>query len=387
MTILLYISLFIIAYVYIGYPLMIVCIGQLVGLFRKKFHSTNTLSQDLPHVTILIAAYNEVDYLEAKVKNTLSLVYPEDKKSIIVVTDGSTDGSEILVSRYAQVQLFHAPERKGKVAAINRVLSSVVSDIVLFTDANVSLNEDALHHLVPHFENPLIGAVAGEKKVSDGKEKGAVAVEGLYWKYESMIRKADAYVHSVTGAAGELFAIRTELLKQMPEGLICDDLYMSLQVIDQGFRVGYDDKAYGVESYSFSIMKEWKRKIRIAAGSIQMLGMIDWWKLLRQRPVPVFQFVNRKIVRWIVVPYLVILIPFFVVFVGLNNAGVLLTAAILLSVVFYSWALLGGVLISLKFIPRFFYLPFYFVWANLAMIAGTWQYLFGRSFSVWEKVR
>jgi biofilm PGA synthesis N-glycosyltransferase PgaC len=387
MTLLFYISVFIIAYTYLGYPMMILLIGQLVKPFRKRAEKKLHEPQDVPYVTIVIAAYNEWACLDAKITNTLSLSYPNERKSIFVVTDGSTDGSEILVSHYPEVKLFHESERKGKAAAINRVLPFLPSGIVLFTDANVLLNEDALNQIVVHFNDPLIGAVAGEKKVSNGKERGAVAVEGLYWKYESMIRKADADIHSVTGAVGELLALRTGLIKQIPEGIICDDLYMSLQVIDQRYRVGYTDKAYGIEDYSFSIAQEWKRKIRIAAGSIQMIKMIDWWRLLCERPLPILQYINRKLLRWVVVPYLIVLIPVFMALIDVTDASIQLMELLLLCSGFYIWAFLGGILIRVKFIPRFFYLPFYFVWANLAMIAGTWQYLSGRSFTVWEKVR
>ncbi len=382
-----YISLGIIAYTYMGYPLLIFLVAQIVKPFRNRKVKKFDDSQDVPMVTIIIAAYNELNYLEAKIKNTISLEYPKERKSIWVVTDGSTDGSEKLAAHYPEVQLFHQPERHGKAAAINRVLPAVLPGIVIFTDANILLNKDALYHLIHHFKDLTVGAVAGEKKVSDGKEKGAVAVEGLYWRYESIIRKSDASVHSVTGAVGELFALRTALVKPMPEGIICDDLYMSLQVIDQGYRIAYEDKAYGVEAYSFSISKEWKRKVRIAAGSIQMLKMFGWRGFFIRRPIPILQFINRKLLRWLVAPYLVVLMPLIVAFIGKDGIEFPLLELLFLCSVFYVWALLGGILIQLKFIPRFFYLPFYFVWANLAMIVGTWQYLSGRSFRLWEKVR
>lgn len=382
-----YISLGVIAYTYIGYPLLIFLVARIVKPFRKEVVKKFDDSQDVPMVTIIIAAYNELNYLEAKIKNTLSLEYPGEKISICIVTDGSTDGSEKLVAHYPEVQLFHQSDRHGKAAAINRVLPAVLPGIVIFTDANILLNKDALHHIVNHFKDPSVGAVAGEKKVSDGKEKGAVAVEGLYWRYESIIRKSDASVHSVTGAVGELFALRTAIVKPMPEGIICDDLYMSLQVIDQGYRIAYEEKAYGVEAYSFSISKEWKRKVRIAAGSIQMLKMVHWWSLLIKRPIPIFQFINRKLLRWVVVPYLVVLMPLFVAFMDQDGIERPLSELLFWCSVFYGWALLGGILIKLKFIPRFFYLPFYFVWANLAMIAGTWGFLNKKSYTVWEKVR
>lgn len=382
-----YISLGIIAYTYMGYPLLIFLVARIVKPFRNRKVKEFDDSQDVPMVTIIIAAYNELNYLEAKIKNTISLEYPEERRSIWVVTDGSTDGSEKLAAHYPEVQLFHQPERHGKAAAINRVLPAVLPGIVVFTDANILLNKDALYHLVHHFKDLTVGAVAGEKKVSDGKEKGAVAAEGLYWRYESIIRKSDASVHSVTGAVGELFALRTAIVKPMPEGVICDDLYMSLQVIDQGYRIAYEEKAYGVEAYSFSISKEWKRKVRIAAGSIQMLKMFGWRGFFIKRPIPILQFINRKLLRWLVAPYLVVLIPLIVAFIGKDGIEFPLLELVFLCSVFYVWALLGGILIQLKFIPRFFYLPFYFVWANLAMIVGTWQYLSGRSFRLWEKVR
>lgn len=382
-----YISLGIIAYTYMGYPLLIFLVAQIVKPFRNRTVKKFDDSQDVPMVTIIIAAYNELNYLEAKIKNTISLEYPKERRSIWVVTDGSTDGSEKLAAHYPEVQLFHQPERHGKAAAINRVLPAVLPGIVIFTDANILLNKDALHHLLHHFKDLTVGAVAGEKKVSDGKEKGAVAVEGLYWRYESIIRKSDASVHSVTGAVGELFALRTALAKPMPEGIICDDLYMSLQVIDQGYRIAYEEKAYGVEAYSFSISKEWKRKVRIAAGSIQMLKMFGWRGFFIKRPIPILQFINRKLLRWLVAPYLVVLMPLIIAFIGKDGIEFPLLGLLFLCSVFYVWALLGGILIQLKFIPRFFYLPFYFVWANLAMIVGTWQYLSGRSFRLWEKVR
>lgn len=382
-----YISLGIIAYTYIGYPLLFFLVAQIVKPFRNRTEKKFDDSQDVPMVTIIIAAYNELNYLEAKIKNTLSLEYPKERKSIWVVTDGSTDGSEKLAAHYPEVQLFHQPERHGKAAAINRVLPAVLPGIVIFTDANILLNKDALYRLIHHFKDLTVGAVAGEKKVSDGKEKGAVAAEGLYWRYESIIRKSDASVHSVTGAVGELFALRTALAKPMPEGIICDDLYMSLQVIDQGYRIAYEEKAYGVEAYSFSISKEWKRKVRIAAGSIQMLKMFGWRGFFIKRPIPILQFINRKLLRWLVAPYLVVLMPLIVAFIGKDGIEFPLLGLLFLCSVFYVWALLGGILIQLKFIPRFFYLPFYFVWANLAMIVGTWQYLSGRSFRLWEKVR
>ncbi len=379
-----YIVIGIVGYTYVVYPGLVFLVYSLKRIIYPARSETPLVNY--PTVTILIAAYNESACIVEKIENTLSLLYPSEKKHIVVVTDGSNDGSEKIASGFSAITLLHQSERQGKSAAINRALAYVSSDIVVLTDANTLLNKDALVKLVQHFSDPKTGAVAGEKKVMEYRQDGAVAVEGFYWNYESKIRKWDAHLHSVTGAVGELFAIRRELIQTLPEGIICDDLYMSVSVIEKGYSIAYENNAYAMEGYSFSIEKEWKRKVRIAAGSIQILSQTHWLQLFIKYPVPFFQLVSRKIIRWIIVPYLIILLPIILLLTEMPE-NTLITVVITFIYFLYAWSFLGWLIRHVRGIPRFFYLPFYFLWSNLAIIAGTWGYLNKRPYAVWEKVR
>lgn len=382
-----YLSVGIIGYTYVGYPLIAMLMSKVKKMVNKEQLIHWVDSSVLPTVTIIIAAYNERESIGAKIQNTLSLDYPSQKRKIIVVTDGSTDGTEKIVAQFPEVQLLHQSERQGKAAAINRALPMVEQGIVVFTDANAMLNTASLQELVKNFQKTEMGAVAGEKKVTDSRNDGAVAVEGLYWKYESIVRQWDAQIHSVPGAAGELFAVRSNLLAPLPVGTICDDLYLSVQVIHKGYRVGYESNAYGSERYSYSIQKEWKRKLRIAAGSIQLLSSFGLIRFFFKRPLPAFQLISRKIIRWILVPYLMLLLIGLSAYLSFNTADDLIQVLISLQWVFYGMAFIGWMTSGFRFLPRLFFFPFYFVLANAAMIIGTIHYLSGKSYAVWEKVR
>lgn len=381
-----YLSIGIIGYTYIGYPFIVMLMSKVKNMGNQKKQPGTLTITHLPMVTVIIAAYNEAGCMEEKIRNTISLDYPSNKKKIIVVTDGSTDGTEKLVALFPEVVLMHQLPRQGKTAAINRALGIVEPGIVVFTDANAILNTASLKELMKHFEDRRTGAVAGEKKVVDRSGKGAVAVEGLYWKYESVIRQWDADLHSVPGAAGELFAVRSNLLQSLPQGIICDDLYLSLLIINKGYRIGYESNAYGMENYAYAISKEWKRKLRIAAGCIQILANMSFFNFLAKQPVPAFQFLSRKIIRWIIVPYLMLLLLVYCILFN-NQATEVMGVLISLHWLFYAFALVGWAASSLKSLPRLFFFPFYFVFANAAMIIGTIHYFSGKSYAVWEKIR
>ncbi|MBS1924791.1 MAG: glycosyltransferase family 2 protein, partial [Bacteroidetes bacterium] len=213
-----------------------------------------------------MASYNEAEVLTQKIKNSLELDYPEDKLQIYFITDGSNDNSTEIISAHSRINLFFKPEREGKVAAINRVMPFVTTPIVVFSDANTFLNKGCIREIVKHYSNEKTGAVAGEKKVLDLNKTGdaASAGEGLYWKYESFLKKLDAEFYSVVGAAGELFSIRTELFEPTAKDVLLDDFIISLKICQKGYRVAYEPNAYASEAPSDSIKEEQKRKIRIS---------------------------------------------------------------------------------------------------------------------------
>ncbi|MEM9868208.1 MAG: glycosyltransferase, partial [Bacteroidota bacterium] len=204
-----WIALFLIFYSYLGYGILLFGIIKLRRLFGlgKPFSGNEDYQ---PNVTLFVTAYNEKDFVDRKVRNSKSLEYPEDKVTQIWVTDGSNDGTPDLLRKYPGVQVYHSEERTGKITAMNRGVVFVKTPIVIFSDANTDLGKNSIREIVKLFRNPKVGCVSGEKRIySKDADSAAGAGEGLYWKYESQLKKWDAELYSAVGAAGELFAIRT----------------------------------------------------------------------------------------------------------------------------------------------------------------------------------
>ena len=261
-----------------------------------------------PNVSLVVAAYNEEEFIHTKIKNTLELDYPKHKLQVIFITDGSSDATPQII-RDSPFELLHQPERRGKVAAMNRAIGYVKSPIVVFCDANTLLNRECIKELVKHYVIPKVGAVAGEKKVLAGADaQAAGAGEGIYWKYESFLKKLDSEFYSVVGAAGELFSVRTELFERAKEDTIIEDFVQSLKVCLKGYVVRYEPKAYATESASVSIKDEQKRKVRICAGAFQAMGMLKELFNIFKYPVLSFQFISHRILRWTLCPLCLVLL-------------------------------------------------------------------------------
>jgi cellulose synthase/poly-beta-1,6-N-acetylglucosamine synthase-like glycosyltransferase len=185
------ISFFIVSYTYFGYAVIVGILARLKRLSRVATHSSDESFE--PHVALVIPCYNEKHLLLDKVQNCLSLHYPKSKLNIVFITDGSNDGSVELLENVKGVQVFHQPERKGKAAAENRAMSLINEEIVVFCDANTTLNPMAIKHIVRHFVDEKVGAVSGEKRVITlDKNSASSAGEGVYWKYESLLKKLDS---------------------------------------------------------------------------------------------------------------------------------------------------------------------------------------------------
>ncbi|MGE0092821.1 MAG: glycosyltransferase family 2 protein, partial [Bacteroidales bacterium] len=252
-------GLFILFYTYLGYGILLFSMLKAKRFFGKK--RITTVGYDLPEITLLVAAYNEKEYIKSKVENSLSLNYPHEKLKLFWVTDGSDDGTPDLLKEFPQVTVLHQNERKGKIAAINRAMEFIETPIVVFSDANTMLGQESIKVIANLFADPKTGCVSGEKRVfSKQKDMAAGAGEGLYWKYESLLKKWDAELNSAVGAAGELFAIRTELYKEVEPDTLLDDFIISLRVAMDGYKIEYDPNAYAIEGPSANIKEELKRK-------------------------------------------------------------------------------------------------------------------------------
>jgi poly-beta-1,6-N-acetyl-D-glucosamine synthase len=382
--ILFFISLFILIYNYIGY-------GFLVGLLVtfKKLLKRKTIEDTAfePSVTLIVAAYNEADFIDSKIQNTLELDYPAQKLQCIFVTDGSSDGTEKIVRKYPQIVSLHETERKGKTAAINRAMKFVEHSIVIFCDANTQLNPEAVRNIVKHYRDPHTGGVAGEKKVMTEGGKGAAATEGIYWKYESVLKKLDAALYSVVGAAGELFSIRTELFRPVEPEVILDDFIISLRINQMGYRIAYAPDAYAMENPSSSILEEHKRKVRISAGGFQSIIMLRGLLNIFKYPVLSFQYISHRVLRWTLSPLSLPILLLTSGFLSILDAGWWYSAVFAAQLVFYILAIAGFFLAmrNIKFKPC--YIPFYFVFMNVAIYEGFFRYIKKQQSAMWEKAQ
>lgn len=382
MILLFCVSLAILFYTYFGYGILLFL---LLKFFRKEEpHKPGFRKQEnLPHLTLLIAAYNEADFLEEKIANSLKLQYPRKKWDIIFVTDGSTDNSGEILAKYPDIQVFHEDERKGKLAAVERVLPRVRTPITILSDANTLLNPGALLQIADHFAEPNIGAVAGEKKIQVDKHDDATASEGLYWKYESQLKAWDARLYSVVGAAGELFAFRTELYENLPPDTLIEDFVQSIRIVQKGYKVAYEPDAYALEHASASIKEEMKRKIRISAGGIQAVVRLKELLNPFQYGVLSFQYISHRVLRWTLAPLALPLLFISNVFLAFSSEFFLMI--LMGQGVFYLLALLGFLLERKKIRLKMLFIPFYFCMMNVAVYLGFSRYMRGRQRVTWEK--
>jgi poly-beta-1,6-N-acetyl-D-glucosamine synthase len=366
-------------YAYLGYGILLYVLVKIKNLFVKKPNFSN---QVLPEVTLLVAAYNESDYVVDKVKNTIAQSYPSDKLKIVFVTDGTTDDSIEKLKSFEQVKVYHSDERKGKMAAINRVMPLIKSPITVFTDANAMLNTDAIKSMVEHFVNPKVGVVAGEKQIIKVSENNAEVGEGLYWKYESFLKKLDAELYSTVGAAGELYAIRTSLFQTLETDTLLDDFVLSLRICSKGYVTAYEPSAKAMETASLNIAEELKRKVRISAGGIQSVLRLQTLLNPFKHGWLTFQYLSHRVLRWTLVPVFLVLMPIVNLFLMDNPFYQL---SLFFQVAFYSLAILGYVFEKKGKKFKALYVPYYFSFMNYAAILGFKRFYSNQQAVTWEK--
>ena len=380
--------LFLATYTYLGYGVLVYGLVRL----RRALGWGRKLADDpafRPEVTLVVPAYNEMAHLPGKIENSLALRYPANRLRFLLVTEGSTDGSSAYAARRAaelggRLRVLGGPDRLGKVAAMNAALRHVTTPVVVFTDANTRLNPDAIVHLVRPFADPRVGAVAGEKRIFTGdNEAAAGAGEGLYWRYESWLKKLDAELHTVVGAAGELFAVRTDLYPPVEPDTLLDDFVISLRLAERGYRVAYAPDAYAMERPSFSVAEEQKRKVRIAHGGFQAMRRLTGLLNPFRHGWLTFQYVSHRAMRWAVTPFcLPLLLVLNVVLVveslqqpSLTAGGVLWLALLAGQVGFYAAAWMGYRLEQRHLRRKAFFVPFYFTFMNYCVLLGFGRFL------------
>ena len=389
LKILFWICLIICIYTYVGYGVLLYLLVLLKRMVKGKAKQME-LPEDsqLPDVAFMVCAYNEQDVVEMKMQNIHELDYPKEKLHVIWVTDGSSDNTNEYLKAYPEVEVIYSPERRGKTAALNHGLSMVTSDITVMTDANTMVNREAIREIVRCMQDPKVACVAGEKRVMS-RHEGEIAAdgEGLYWKYESALKRLDSELYSAMGAAGELNAIRTHLYEKMSETALLDDFVMSMRMVEQGYKIAYTSEAYAMEYGSANLEEESKRKRRIAAGGLQS----SWWLRSMMNPfknfMVAFQFVSHRVLRWSITPIaLMALIPLNVALV-MMKAGTVYTIIWILQILFYLTAFSGYLLEQHGHKNKLLYVPYYFLFMNINVFRGMHYLKTHQGGGTWEKAK
>lgn len=382
-----WIALAIIFYSYLGYGILLWAYLKFKGWFVKP--APQAIDENIfePDVTLLVATYNEENFIRRKIENSFQLNYPANKLKLLFTADGCTDNTVSIIQEYPQIQLLFKPGREGKVAAINRAMPFVATPFVIFCDDNTLLNRDCIREIIKHYKDENIGAVAGEKKIIDtSTDKNiAGAGEGLYWKYESFLKQLDARFYSVVGAAGELFSVRTNLFEPVETNVLLDDFIISLRICQKGYRVMYEPHAFAAEAPSLTMKDEQKRKIRISAGGFQSVFMLKSLLNIFKYGKLSFQYISHRVLRWCVCPFLLPILFILNLFIYIQQAGSTYTILLLLQILFYI-AAIAGWLAALKNIKlKISYVAYYFLFMNIALYVGFFRFITNKQTVLWEK--
>ena len=390
LKIIFWLCLALVVYTYVGYGAVLYIILKVKNIFFRR-ETTPILPLDpqlLPDVTLMVCAYNEADVIEEKMQNIRALNYPQDKLCVMWVTDGSNDNSNELLQAYPEVKLVYSPERKGKAAAMQHGLQENKAEYVIFTDANTMLNADAIREIVRQFMKKNVSCVSGEKRVAARHAGQATAEgEGVYWKYESMLKRWDSELYSAMGAAGELFAVRMSHYLPAPSNALLDDFMMSMLILKDGHRIAYTNEAYATEYGSASTAEESKRKRRIAAGGLQSI----WWLRSLMNPFAypkvAFQYVSHRVLRWSITPLaLFALFPLNLLLL-FASGSLIYQLLFLLQLFFYLSALTGHILKVSGRRNKLLYIPCYFLFMNLNVFLGIGYLMSHKDSGTWEKAR
>jgi len=294
-----WLSLIGVLYTYLGYPVAMWMLARLLPRPWKVAPIT-------PSVSIVLAVRNGVSLLPGKIQHLLDLDYPNIQE-IIIVSDGSTDGTaELLASQqHPRIKAIVLEEHRGKAVAVNAGLAQATAEVILFVDIRPEIAPGAIQQLVSNFADEKVGCVSGNLKLRDeGHDATSAAVGDFYWRYEQWIRTCEALTDSPVGVYGGFYAIRRRLAVQLPVGIILDDMFQPLSIIRQGYRSVVDQSAYVYDTWPKKVEGEFHRKVRTLAGNFQLFQLEPWTLTPRNRVL--FQLASHKVMR-LVVPYLLVL--------------------------------------------------------------------------------
>ncbi len=383
--ILFWIIFFLIVFHYVGFSVLVFILNQ---FFKKNHVNGDENNDNMPSVSLIIAAYNEEKIIKQKLLNDLKLDYPHNKIEIIVVSDGSSDNTPHLVESLSDkniISLFQ-PKRKGKTAALNRAVRIAKNEILIFSDANSFFNKDAIKKLVRHFSDDSIGGVCGQKSILQSADRKASAGDRLYWLYESKLKQAESNLGSIPAADGEIFALRKSLYSEIPEFIINDDLALTLEIIKNKKRIIFDIEAITAEAASMTLQDDFNVKARMVYGSLQI--QFIYKKYLNPfKSWFGFQYLSHKVLRhymWMLLIAIFILNLTILIF----SVNTFYTLFFVLQCAFYIFAIIGLLLDKLNVHSILFYLPYYYCNVNFAAAKGFTFFINQKSnVDIWKKAQ
>lgn len=377
---------FLVAYTYLLYPALLFLAYAAAQarhdfryLVRRRDRRRPPLATEaLPPVTLVVPAFNEREHLAAKLENLRDLDYPRDRLQVVFVSDGSTDGTDEVLRQVndPNIDVVCLPARGGKARALNVGVARARADILVFSDASTLFMRDALRRLVRHFADPAVGVVCGALTFHGGGD--FQYTEGVYWRYESMLRLMEARVGATLTASGAIYALRRQCYRPLAADDLIEDFLIPMHARRLGFKVVLDPEAEAVDFAADSVADEFARRVRLAVGSFRALRHLFGVSL---DPVTAWAFVSHKLLRW--------LLPFFLL--ALLGSNLLLLdrppylALFLAQAAFYLWGLLGWLFGAALRRVRFGLLAYFLLAVHMAFLWGLMRLVSGRGAVAWRR--
>jgi cellulose synthase/poly-beta-1,6-N-acetylglucosamine synthase-like glycosyltransferase len=366
-----------IAYAYAIYPAVL---WVLAKCFGSAADPPLRREEDLPSVSLLIAAHNEAAVIQQRIENALKLDYPKDRLEIVVASDGSDDATVDIARQQggADVRVLDYPTRRGKAAVLNSAVKELRGAIVTLSDANTFTEAASLRRLASWFADPGVGVVCGRLILSD--PNSGKNADGVYWRYETFLKKMESRLGALLGSNGAIYAIRAELFPEIPAGTIVEDFVIPLLArLRSGCRIIYDPAAVAWEPSAPDIRGEFRRRVRIGAGDWQALTLL--WPLLRpDQGWIAFTFISHKLLRW--------LGPFLLLgAIGLNLAligSAFYSHLAVAQAAGYVLALLGAIVPKGVLAWKPLRVANLFVTMNLALLLGFFRFIVGSHSGAWK---
>jgi biofilm PGA synthesis N-glycosyltransferase PgaC len=357
-------SVALIVYCYFGY-------GLCLYLCKKMRPAPIRKAAILPDISMIMAVYNEENNIERKLNNLLAIDYPSDRIEILIISDGSTDGTNALLAEAIDPRIFItiADVHRGKPAALNQAVSSAKGEILIFSDARQNIEPGAIRHLVANFADRDVGCVSGELMLIENATSARADI-GFYWRIEKKIRQLESDTGSVVGVTGALYAIRKSLMPTIPHDTVLDDVHVPLRVIQNGYRVVFEPRAKVTDRVQ-NTEREFRRKVRTLTGNYQLIRFRPGL-LSRTGPV-LFRIISHKLLR-LAVPFALIVL----LVTSILVTGIVYKTAAAVQVGFYILAAVGSRRTTPGRLTRMARVAFSFVLLNGAALSAFFNFATGR---------